>query len=181
MSGFGATSGGQTSFSPGLPSVGVRYGVADRVDVGARVADLSSLEADLKYNFVRGRFDMAIDPGVQGYYYTASGVPPFGMAQFHVPLLLGLNFDEDTTVVLSPGFFGAVATTGVQLPAFTPGIGARLGLGLNVRVSDSLSWQPEVTVWHELYQSDSWVYVFGIGANVGPQPDYSDLSSEAPQ
>jgi hypothetical protein len=185
MSGFGATAGGATAFSPGLPTIGVRLGLVNRVDVGARVSDLTGVGADLKYNFVRGRFDMAIDPAVQGIYYDVGGhTQPAGVAQFHLPLLLGLNFDEDTTLVLTPGFFAAVTTyTGqsssldtLQFATLSPGLGARLGLGLNVRASDNLSWQPELTVWHEFGDIDSWVYVLGIGLNVGALPDYSDLA-----
>jgi hypothetical protein len=46
---------------------------------------------------------------------------------------------------------------------------------VNFRTSDSFSWQPEITVWHEFNQLDTWIGVAGIGINVGPQPDYSDL------
>jgi hypothetical protein len=190
MNGSGGSANGHTAFTPGLPTVGVRVGLGDRIDVGARVADFSSLAADAKLNFLRGRLDMAIDPGLQGYYYDLSGLTtPIAAVNLHLPLLLGLNFDEDTTLVLVPGLVATLATATAagsgastpQIAALSQGVGARLGLGLNIRASDKLSWQPEVTVWHEFNDVDSWVYVLGIGLNVGAQPNYSELAEPAPQ
>ena len=184
MSGFTGTGRGQTAVSPGLPSVGVRIGLADRLDVGARLSGFSSVQADLKYNFLRGRVDIAIDPMAQAYYYDVSGLrEAIGIAQLHLPVLFGVNLDEATTLLFTPGFFAGLSTSplegsgasSVQVASLSDGLGARLGLGLNVRVSDKLSWQPEVTVWHQFTDLDAWVCVFGIGLNAGAQPDYSDI------
>ncbi len=188
-SGWVGAASGTTLFSPGLPTLGFRTGVSDRVDWGARVSDLSSLAADVKYNFLRSRrFDMALDPTIQAYYVDLGGTAkPFGALHLHLPLLLGFNFDEATTLVLTPGFVATLATADAasdgastfEVAALSPGLGARLGLGLNVRTSDHFSWQPELTVWHDFNDVDAWVYVLGIGMNVGAQPDYSDLGDDA--
>ncbi len=189
LGGWGGTASGNTHFSAGLPSLGVRYGLADRVDVGARVVNFTGLGGDTKINLVRGRFDLAVDPGVQAFHIIGTAMnnqtaSPVEVLQFHVPLLLGYNFDEDRTLVLTPGFVatavaGNVQVTGAlpdQIAFATPGVGARLGLGLNIRTSDTFSWQPELTAYHEINAVDAWVYVFGIGGNIGAQPDYSDLA-----
>jgi hypothetical protein len=185
MSGFGGTANGKTDFSTGLPSIGFRLGVADRFDVGARVSDFSSLEGDAKFNFLRGRVDMALDPSAHVLYSDLHSAP-IGALQLHLPLLIGLNFDEYSTLVLTPGFVATMATadavgTGLSMAEaapLSPGVGARLGLGLNLRGSHRFSWQPEVTVWHDFNAVQSWVYVFGIGLNIGAQPAYEDLSDD---
>ncbi len=194
---WGGTASGSTGLSPGLPSVGIRYGLVDRVDVGARIVGFTGLGGDLKLNVVRGRFDVAFDPGVQAFRLLGptlgnASANPVEVLQVHLPLLLGYNFDEDRTLVLTPGFVatataGDVLVTGANNPqatsptsdvlAFaTGGVGARLGLGVNIRTSDTFSWQPEVTVMHELNGVESWVYVAGIGGNIGAQPDYSEFA-----
>lgn len=184
MGGFGGTTAGATHVNAGLPSIGARYGVADRFDVGVRLVDLVAIGGDAKWNFVRGRFDLALDPMVQAFYLPYSAVTSneaVGVFQFHVPLLLGWNFDEGMTLLMSPGM-EATVTTGSALgedqslkASVSSGIGPRMGIGLNVRTSDTFSWQPEVTAWHDFNALDSWVYVIGVGINLGAQPNYSDL------
>jgi hypothetical protein len=177
---------GARGLAPAPPSLGGRYGVVDRFDVGARIVDFSALAGDAKYNFVRGRVDLAIDPRVE-FYVVGPGNSPtahVGVIQGHLPLLLGINFDEATTLVLVPGVIGTTATAGIgniglsaeQVAFASSGLGAQLGVGLNVHQSDKVSWQPEVTVWHDFNAVGSWVCVFGIGLNLGAQPDYSDLA-----
>jgi hypothetical protein len=187
IQGVAGTANGTTAVAPGLPSLGVRIGLADRLDLGIRESNFSGLSSDLKFNFLRGRFDMALDPAVQGYYYDVSGLTtPIAAAQFHLPLLLGINFDEDTALVLTPGFVATAATTVVagtgadaqQTAALSSGLGARLGLGLHIRTGRRLAWQPELTVFHEFNDVSSWVYVLGIGMNVGAQPDTSDIGGD---
>jgi len=188
IDGYGGTASGTTGATPGLPSFGARFGLADRLDVGARLIDMTAVGGDAKYNFVRGRFDMAVDPIVQAYFVlppqTTTSAANVGVLQFQLPLLLGINFDDATTLVFSPGFVASVATRSPQgiglnteqVAFASSGLGARLGIGLNIRTSDTFSWQPEVTAWHEFNGVDSWVCVAGIGINIGAQPDYSDLA-----
>jgi hypothetical protein len=185
MTGLGGTANGKTGVAPGLPSVGFRLGIADRFDVGARFSDFSSLEGDAKFNFLRGRVDMALDPGAQATYSNLSGQSsPIGALQLHMPLLVGFNFDEYTTLVLTPGIVTTIATTDAaniglraqEAAALSSGFGARLGLGLNLHGGPRFSWQPEVTVWHDFNSVEAWVYVFGIGLNIGAQPNYQDLA-----
>lgn len=174
--------------TPGLPSFGARTGLTDRIDVGARLVDMTALGGDAKLNLVRGRVDLAVNPMVQAFYGLPRNtyIPDIVTVDFHLPLLVGINFNDATTLVLSPGFVASVASTTAtaaatnvtvdQVAFATSGVGARLGLGLNIHQTDTFSWQPEVTAWHEFNSTDVWFCVFGIGMNVGNQPDYSDLA-----
>lgn len=188
---YGFTENGKTQFTAGFPSVGARLGLADRLDMGARLVGFFGLGSDLKYNFLRGRIDMAVDPMVQGFYmppaqYSASTTLTTGIAiiQAQVPLLVGFNIDEATTVVVTPGFIATLATASPeenggspsQIAFATTGAGARLGVGLNVHTSETFSWQPELAAWHEFNGVESTVYLLGIGVSLGAQPDYSDLA-----
>src|SRR5262245_25499766 len=56
-------------FSPTAPSYNLRVGLVERLDFGFRVAQFSSLGADLKWNFVKSEtLDLAIDPSIQYYH-----------------------------------------------------------------------------------------------------------------
>lgn len=185
LGGYGGIAGGTPGAAPNPPSAGLRAGATDRMDIGARLVGFTGLGADVKFNFLRGWFDMAVDPMVQAYVLRKGlgAWSDIGVVQMHLPLLLGFNLDPDTTLVLTPGFVATVATTNpvgvayttLQTAAASSGVGARLGFGVNFRTGDSFSWQPEVTAWHEFNQLDAWIAVAGIGINLGPQPDYSDL------
>lgn len=188
---WGGAANGGNGVWPALPSVGFRYGIADRLDIGARLVDFFGIGGDAKYNFVRGRVDLAFDPTLQLFYLppvqflgSSSLTQSIGVAQLQAPLLVGINFDDATSLILTPGFVGTLATSPIadagyvvpqQIAFATTGLGARLGIGLNIRTSDTFSWQPEVTAWHEFNGVDSWICVAGIGINIGAQPDYSDL------
>jgi hypothetical protein len=167
--------------SPMIPTVAVRVGVADGVEIGARVPNLDSLGVDGKFRLLKGSFDLAIDPGVQGYYISVNNVG-LGVLYLHVPLLMGLNLSDTTTLVATPGFVYSVVTAsesgsnGVSGAATASGVMGRLGLGLDVRVSKKLAIHPEVTVMHQFSDQNALLVVGGFGFNIGPQPDYSDLA-----
>jgi hypothetical protein len=188
LSGYVAGANGDAQGSPGLPSFGLRTGLVDRLDVGARLVDMTAVGADAKVNLVRGRIDLALDPMIQAFYGLprATYVASVATLQFHVPLMLGINFNPTTALVLTPGFVASDATASAssvatnvsidQIAFASRGIGGQMGIGLNVHESDTFSWQPEVTAWREFNSIDSWFCVFGIAVNVGAQPDYSDLA-----
>src|SRR5689334_3443480 len=52
---------------PSPPTPGIRIGVADRVDIGARLPNLSSVAFDGKVLLLKGIVDLAFDPGLQWY------------------------------------------------------------------------------------------------------------------
>lgn len=174
-----------TFYAPTLPSVGVRVGVADSVDLGFRFSNLTSLGVDGKFNFLRTpAFDMAVDPGVQGAYLSANG-DNFGLFYFNLPLLLGINFSRALTLVLTPGFTYLVATADVNASGTSAAVVsasaplARLGVGLNIRIGPRFALQPEVTALRGFDSEEPTYWNFGLGFVIGTSknamPDYSDV------
>ena len=118
----GTTSPQTTSvsvFTPTVPTIGVRIGVADGFEVGARIANFDTLAGDLKIRLLKGTLDLAIDPGLQFIYLgsitTSDGngnstSASVGIMYFHVPLLVGFNVSPTVSLVASPGFVYALAT-----------------------------------------------------------------------
>ncbi len=92
---------------PMLPSYAFRYGLSDRVDFGVGMKNLYSLQGDLKLNFVRGRLDMALDPGVQyGLFVGRDGT--IHALHVHVPPLVGVNLGESVSLVAAAGGTGSL-------------------------------------------------------------------------
>jgi hypothetical protein len=191
--GINAKEGGTTDsvYLPTLPSVGVRVGVADGIDLGARVSNLSSLQVDGKFNFLRtNNFDMAVDPGVQvaglPSVSTGSGSSTsIGLFYFNIPLVLGINFNHALTLVLTPGASVLAATasvssgSGISDFASSSVFLARFGVGFNIRATDVISIQPEITLLRGFNSEDTTFFNFGVGGNFGVSkgsaPDYSTV------
>jgi hypothetical protein len=173
--------GNRTSASVGLPmfpTYQYRRGIADEVDFGVRVANLSSLGGDVKWNFVKGDVDIAIDPGLQWFgVFTNNG--SVNLFYFHGPLLVGINASDDVAVVLTPGFVyalavGSISNSSGQSGVFSGGGAlARLGLGLNLRLGKTFAIMPEVTAMKGFNDAESLLLVGGLGFKIGAQP-YSD-------
>ncbi|HEY8091468.1 MAG TPA: hypothetical protein VIF09_26570 [Polyangiaceae bacterium] len=193
--GFAANANGASAAAPTLPTAGIRYGVADGFDFGARVTNMSGLGIDGKIRLLKGTVDLALDPGVQAFYYAISASSSAGttsgsssesifISYLHLPLLVGINFSQAASLVLTPGVFGALASGTVTSSSGASssqsifsgtGFGGRFGLGINIRTSKAVSLQPEVTAMHEFNDSNVWIYVFGFGVNFVNGPDYSDI------
>jgi hypothetical protein len=181
--GIGANYSGGSVWAPMLPSVGVRVGVADGLDLGFREQNFDSLGADAKIRLVKGSFDLALDPGLQIFYANIDN-EGLGVFYFHLPVLLGFNVSKNVSIVASPGVVydlltanvNSSGTSGVTGSATASGFLGRFGLGVDFRVSKKLAIHPEVTVMENFGDSGT-IVVFGIGFNIGAQPDYSDLAS----
>lgn len=186
----GATVGG---FIPTFPTYQLRVGVADAVDIGGRIANLSSLGADVKINPVRGKFDLAIDPAFQWFTISTSAGTTSGNSAssslkvfyLHLPLLLGFNLSDSFSIVLSPGVMWSVVNgtsssgtdKSTDAAATTKGAFARFGLGLDVRITRGFALHPEVTALRNLQGDEGKVtiYMIGLGFNFGALPDFSDV------
>ncbi len=173
--------------APMLPTFGARIGVADGFDLGVRIANLDSVGIDGKIRLLKGRFDLALDPGIQGYYVTIDDVS-LGVAYFHLPLLAGFNFNKDITLVLKPGIIYSVASasasngSGVEGAATSTGVFGDFGAGFDFRIGKRFSIHPEITFMPQFGESNNALFwVAGIGFNIGAQPDYSDLDDSAPE
>jgi hypothetical protein len=176
---------------PNFPTYQVRVGVADTVDIGARLANMSSLGADVKWNFIKGdTFDMAVVPGFQAFHYatTLQGVSSDVTIFYgNLPLLFGINVSDNVTIVPSLGatyaFSSADARAGDEDEAISQGgIWLRGGIGFNFRISPKFAMHPEITFLKILPddgQADALLYVFGLGFNFGALPVYGSPEPEA--
>lgn len=183
--GTGTTTTTSTSiYSPTLPTYQFRYGATDRFDFGIRAGNLTMLGIDGKYNFVRGRVDLAIDPGIQGTYIssstgtgTTSTSASAAVFYGNLPLLIGINFSSRIALMLSPGigFQAATGTTSAQYSAGSSAFLARMGAGFNFKIANSFALQPEVTALYYADGSNRLALSTGLGFVIGAQPDTSDL------
>src|ERR1019366_3340910 len=87
---------------PMVPTFGARVGMVDGFDMGFRLTNLDSASVDGKIRLVKSQFDVALDPGLQGFYVSANGTAA-GVLYMHLPVLLGLNLSENVSIVASPG------------------------------------------------------------------------------
>jgi hypothetical protein len=176
--------------TPLFPTIGIRYGLIEGLDVGARIENFETLAGDLKIRLMRGRFDVAVDPGLQALVQVATrpdgSTRNSGLFYLHTPLLLGWNVNDETTIVASPGLAYSIATAPFTTGNSTEHAGAqtevlaRLGLGIDVRTSDTVSIHPEVTCMRGFTSQESFLCVAGLGLNVGAQPNYDDMSLTPP-
>ncbi|HEY5243864.1 MAG TPA: hypothetical protein VIJ22_20425 [Polyangiaceae bacterium] len=180
--GIGVGYAGQSAVAPMLPSAGIRVGVTDGLDLGFREQNFDSLGADAKIRLVKGGFDLALDPGLQGFYASING-EGFGVVYLSLPVLLGFNVSRNVSIVASPGVVYDLVTatvnggSGVTGSATASGFLGRMGVGVDFRVSKKLAIHPEVTVMQDFADSGT-IVVFGLGFNIGAQPDYSDLGGD---
>jgi len=176
---------------PNAPTYQLRVGVLDTLDVGARIANLTSFGADVKWNFVKSEvFDMAFDPGFQVFHIGASSgnaTSSYTQLYGHVPLIFGINVAESVSIVPTAGITwghssaSASSGDGTSAAASIDGIMVRGGLGFNFRISPKFAMQPEVTYLKYLNKdsdpSVSWV-LFGLGFNFGNLPQYGGGAKE---
>jgi hypothetical protein len=181
----GTTTTTVTDVVPMVPSFGARIGVTDGFDIGLRLSNFDSIGADAKILAVKGAFDLAFDPGLQGYYVDIAGVG-VGVVYLHAPLLLGVNVSPNVSLVFTPGVVLEAASvsvnngSGVTGAASATGVLARLGAGIDVRITPRFAIHPEFTAMRSFGDTNGLIFVGGFGFNIGAQPDYSDLGAPAP-
>jgi len=164
---------------PLLPTYQLRVGVADRVDIGARVTNLSALGGDVKWNFMKSEsVDLAINPGLQFNYFSAGGSSIF-FFYGHLPLMVGFNFGESATLIGTGGlvfaYGSATAADGDRATTSTGSggtVGARFGLGMQFRVSKKFALHPEITAMKFFENNELLWITFGLGFNFGNLPAY---------
>jgi hypothetical protein len=191
MEGFRYAVNNENAAAPSLPTYQLRVGALDTLDVGARVSNLTSFGADVKWNFIKSDvFDMAIDPAFQIFHIsTSSGGASGSFTEVfgHFPLIMGVNVADSVTIVPSVGVtYGNASTTTSSSDtsdqaASIDGLMMRGGLGFNFRISPKFAMHPEVTYLKLLNKdtdpSISWI-VFGLGFNFGNLPHYGAAEPE---
>lgn len=187
-----AQQGGETATGtfPTFPTYQLRVGVHDRVDIGARINNLSSVGADVKWNFLRSEsFDMAVVPGFQVFHISGSSAgTTSGYTQFYgnLPLVLGVNLADSVSLVPTAGVtYGYNSATAVtddsSAAASIDGLILRAGLGFNFRISPKFAMQPEVTMLQFLNDDNEGkvrLFIFGLGFNFGSLPKYGTEAEE---
>lgn len=173
---------------PNFPSYQLRVGVADQLDVGVKLLNMSSVGADVKWNFIKSdAFDMAVVPGFQVFHFS---VNDNGYTQFYgnLPLLFGINVGDSVTLVPSAGVtysLGSANATDADdnSAAYSNGgLWLRGGIGFNFRISPKFAMHPEITFLKNIpddNEADTLLYVFGLGFNFGSLPVYGSPEPEA--
>ncbi len=153
-------------------SVGFRHGIAKTVDLGARVGP-GGLSGDVKWNFLRGDFDLAVAPGFQ------IGASDKGVEALYgtLPLLLGLNLADTVTLYGSPGLLfqthgGRYALSDGVVPK--SGLGVRVGFGFEWRATPAFALLPEATVLRFFGADQAAILHFGLGLAFGAQPIFKE-------
>lgn len=177
--------GSSAGFSPTLPTYQFRYGITDNLEFGARLSNLVMPGVDVKWNFVRGGIDLAVQPGVSVTYASvssssssSSASTDFVIGYFHLPLLVGFNLSPSVSILLTPGILGAFAsgsttsTDGSARFASGTGINGRFGVGAFFRVSNGFALQPEITAVRSFDPDAQGVVLsFGLGFQFGSMPN----------
>lgn len=170
--GVGAVVEDVTAFLPTLPTYQIRTGLTDSVDVGGRISNASSFGADIKWNPVRGDFDLALAPGFQVARLSRGDVSG-AIGYVNLPLILGFNPTEWFSLVPTVGAtmaFSSAEDLSTNDAAITgTGFLLRTGVGANFRVSEGFAIQPEIT---GLINPDTGglFLSYGVGFNFGDLP-----------
>jgi hypothetical protein len=189
---------GSSGFAPTLPSTFLRVGVHDRVDLGFRLAGLSSLGFDTKVNVVRSPvLDLAINPMLQGGYFGfiggsggSSASAGFGILYMHLPIVLGINASDAFSVLFNLGPSGVVAFGGSSSSggstvsvASASGFLLRAGVAANIRPIRVFAIQPELTVAYNFFAGGGILFLPGLGFTFGAHPmgpEEEALRAQAP-
>lgn len=176
------------------PTCALRLGLGDRWEIGARIANLSSLGGDVKWNFLRSsRIDLAIDPAFQVDLVrpTDDSGNTTTFSFYHVPLLVGVNLSRRVTLMVTPGVTWGFASGGSS--RFNNGLRGgsdgsstvlgRFGIGVDLRVSSNVALQPEITFLRSFVNGgypQTIVYMIGLGIKFGAMPNYDDVGGGPP-
>lgn len=135
---------GERSITPNVELVG-RYGLADTIDIGAKLNGIG-LELNSRIALVLSdRFDLGIAPSVGFVLRTASiGYLQRNVLSFGTPLLAGVHVTESLTIVSGMKFYGHLSThsaTKNELVFYPGGV-----IGLELWLSEHFALFPELNV-----------------------------------
>ncbi len=187
---YDAHSGITADNMPAFPSFGLRYGLGERLDIGFRIANSTSLGSDLKWNFFRSDvLDLALDPGFQTFLLSDTFDAGRTLSPHFLlmsPLSLGINASPEFSIVPSLGLAygfnpGRPSSNGTFEEVSTIDASfLQAGIGLDFRVTDGFAIHPEISMLRSLAsENDSRVtwYTFGVGFKWGALPDYGATAS----
>ncbi|MBK7857073.1 MAG: hypothetical protein IPJ65_00355 [Archangiaceae bacterium] len=146
-----SSAGAGSTFLPAF-NISGRFGIADRVDIGARIGS-GLLEFNGKFMITdpaNTSFALSLAPSVAGFILGGSssggGSALAGLLNFALPVLIGLRFGEHE-LVFGPRlnnvviFAGGTGGSG-SIYVFLPGVSA----GFAIRATDFFEIMPEVSL-----------------------------------
>ena len=89
-----------------------RYGLTDNIDIGGKLY-LIGAELGLKYQFLRGPLDVAIAPAASYISFGSSNdssSSSISATYLHLPLLFGLNLNENFALSFGPKLLYTIAS-----------------------------------------------------------------------
>jgi hypothetical protein len=159
-----------------VPELGLRYGLGERADIGGKV-NLSKFggEINSRIALIRSEsFDLGIIPGAGLALASATEKDDtFFAGIFSLPLIAGINFNEDVTLLLGGKLIAQFAMTSSE----NQGGGAIIlypggSIGMSIKLGDAFSILPELNVLvpidfdHTEYSQKS-VFQGGLGFQFG--------------
>ena len=145
-----------------------------KVPEALRPLDASSFGADIKWNPVRGDFDLALAPGFQ-VARLSSGDVSGTIGYINAPLILGFNPTDWLSLVPTVGAtmaFTSAEDLSTNDAAITgTGFLLRTGFGASFRVSEGFAIQPEVTGLIDP-ETGGVFLSYGVGFNFGELPAF---------
>jgi hypothetical protein len=98
-----STNFGQSNGITGIGNVGIRYGIANRLDIGIDINSLNGSLWDLKYEFLGSRatkYSATMGAGIHNWFI----LPQAGASQLYFPLFLSYNPSENNSWFISPRY-----------------------------------------------------------------------------
>ena len=132
----------------------MRYGFAENWDFGVKINFLGA-QLGVKYQPVKGDFDLGIglEAGYQWVRSNGLDNPSSHLIQFQLPILMEYHFNPYVGLSFGPKFLGLlVAETDERADIWADsGFYVGLMIGLPLRLTDGIWFQPEFNVYANAY------------------------------
>ena len=134
----------------------VRYGAAENLDIGLKVNFLGA-QAGVKYQFLRGDFDLSLgfEAGYQWVRTNGTEKPSTHVIELHLPLLMEYHFNPYVGLMFGPKLLGLVRFDQDAREDIwqkdNSGLYVGLALGLPLRLTDGIWFQPEFNIYGNAY------------------------------
>jgi hypothetical protein len=158
---------------------GVRYGVTDDIDVGAKIYFLGA-EFGGKYQFLRGALDASVAPAVSYISITSgsgSDESKVSVAYIHLPILLGYNVSDSLTLGFGPKVLYTIATgsatSGTDTSSATAsGFMAGGFVQIALKVGGAFWLAPELNIYKPFAEgAEGVLFQGGLGMFFGGAPN----------
>lgn len=177
----GIKSGGASITLPQL-ELGLRYGVTDNLDLGAKLYGFGG-ELGLKYQFLRGEIDGAVAPAVSYMSISASAsgngntaTSSLSILYLHLPILFGYNVSENVTLGFGPKALlvrSSAEAKGNDAKASATNSGFLGGayVGIPLKLGDAFWIAPELNIYKAFSGVGGVLWQGGIGFYFGGAPN----------